>query len=105
MALPETISEAGQLICQGEPVAEIDCTIKITYGPPHSWAGDFVIKQSPYSIPKLLNLLKETPDFSLELPSCKGKILISEQNFAKIEGEFGHGIIFQGTDDLVEKDE
>jgi len=91
----------GQLVYQDKLVADIDCTIKITYGPLYSWAGVFVIKRShSANLPKLL---LEVPNFDLELPSCRGKILILEQDVAKIEGELGHGIMFQGTGELVAK--
>ena len=99
MTPPEIISESGQLIYQGHPIADVDCTI--AYKPSHSWAGDFVIKKSHSD--SLINLLLEATDFELELSRYKGKIIISEQNIAKINGGLDTTIVFKGVGKLVEK--
>lgn len=99
MAELDVVSEAGQLIYQNEPVADIDCTI-VVYDPPYIWAGDFMFKGSfPAHLPNLL--MHEPLSFSIGLSSVSGRIKINTIKIVSIEGGLGHEVNFQGLSQLT----
>ena len=74
--LPSQISEDGYLLLNGEPIAEIECTI-ITDG--INWKGSFQAKEEYQD--KLSGLLLElavSEGLEIDLASYRGKIILQQ---------------------------
>lgn len=95
MPFPDTIKEEGQLINEGDIIADVTCHINVIKRKKrlNEWEGTFSISQKHRNEAMALPLLDG--ELELDLENYKGKIIITSQGSGEIR--------FTGADDLIEK--
>lgn len=96
MPLPDTIKERGQLINEGNTIADVICHIHVIKRKKrlNEWGGTLSISQMHQDEAMALVLLDG--ELELDLENYKGKVIITSHGSGEIR--------FTGTGDLIEKE-